>query len=66
MNKREQRNQEKGSLKHLKRSAPEVKSWTDDVIRSYLIRSYISPEAEVHLNLENLKIQELFLEYKLI
>jgi len=41
-NKREQRNQQKGSLKRLKRTAPEVKmllktkcSWNDDVIRSW-------------------------------
>jgi len=32
-------------------------SWSDDVIRSY-----ISPEAQIHLNLQNLKPQELFLE----
>jgi len=45
-NKREQRNQQKGSLTCLKRTAPEVKvllktkcSWSDDVIRSKFIRS---------------------------
>jgi len=53
-NKREQMNQQKGSLKRLKRIAPEVKvllktkcSWSDDVIRSKFIRS-ISSETEDH------------------
>jgi len=41
-------------------------SWSDDVIRSCLIRSYISPEAQVHQNPQNLKLQELFLGSKFI
>jgi len=66
-NKREQRNQQKGSLKHLKRTAPEVKvllktkcSWSGDVIRSKFIRSWRSPEVVVHQKMQDLKLQRLF------
>ena len=63
-NKREQRNQQKGSLKHLKKSASEVKcSWSDDVIRSKFVRSTSSearsPKAEVHQEMKDLKLQRL-------
>ena len=53
-------------MKHLKRSAPEVKcSWSDDVIRSKFVRS-ISPEAEVHQKMRDLKLQRLFNEFNLV
>ena len=38
--------------------------WSDDVIRSCLIGSYISPEAQVRQNSQNLKLQELFHDSK--
>ena len=64
-NKWEQWNQLEGSLKHLKKSAPEVKcSWSDDVIRSKFIRGTSSearsPEVEVHQKMRELKLQRLF------
>jgi len=59
-NKREQKNQQERSLKHLKKSAPEVQVLlSDDAIRSKFIRSASSearsPEAEVHQEMKNLK-----------
>ena len=49
-NKREQKNQQKGSLKRLEKSAPEVKS--APVLTSSEARS---PEAEVHQEMKNLR-----------
>jgi len=55
----EQKNQQKGSLKHLKYKC----SWSDDVIRSKFVRSISSevrsPEAEVHQEMKDLKLQRL-------
>jgi len=72
-NKIEQRNQQKGSLKRLKRISPEVKvllktkcSWSDDVIRSKFIRSWRSPEAVVHQKMQDLKLQRLFNGFNLV
>jgi len=60
MNKREQRNKQKGSLKAseeelLLKSKVLLKtyrSWSDDVIRSKFIRSWRSPEAKVHQEMQ--------------
>ena len=65
-NKREQRNQQKGSLKHLKYKC----SWSDDVIRSKFVRSIsseaTSPEAEVHQEMRDLKLQRLSNGFNLV
>jgi len=56
-NKREQKNQQKGSLKRLKKSAHEVQSAPEVMTSS--VRSVSSearsPEAEVHQKMKNLK-----------
>jgi len=66
-NKREQGNQQKGSLKRLKRTAPEVKvllKWWCH--QKHLIRNWRSPEAEVHQKMRDLKLQRLFIEFNLV
>jgi len=72
-NKREQMNQQEGSLKRLKRTAPKVKvllktkySWSDDVIRSKFIRWWRSPEAVVHQKMQDLKLQRFFNVFNLV
>jgi len=71
-NKKEQRYQQKGSLKRLKRTALEVKSAPEDKVllkwwchqkqvhQKRLIRSWGSPEAVVHQKMQDLKLQRLF------
>jgi len=64
-NKREQRNQQKGSLKRLKRTAPEIKvllKWwrhQKQVHQKHLIRSWRSPKAVVHQKMQDLKLQNV-------
>ena len=59
-NKREQKNQQKGSLKRLKWSAPEVQSAYEVMTSSEASSSEAtSTEAEVHQERKNLKLQEL-------
>jgi len=53
MDKREQRIQQKGSLKHLKRSAPEVKcSWRQSAPRVMTSSEAASSEATFHQKLK--------------
>jgi len=71
-NKREQRNQQKGNLKRLKTTAPEVKvllKWwrhQKQVHQKHLIRSRRSPEDVVHQKMQDLKLQRLFNVFNLV
>jgi len=61
MNKREQRIQQKGSLKHLKRSAPEVKcSWRQSTPGVMTSSEAISSEATFHQKLKFIRIHRIW------
>jgi len=61
MNKREQRNQEKGSLKHLKRSALEDKrSWRQSAPKVMTSSEAASSEATFHQKLKFIWTQRIW------